>query len=91
MLGPTDVRRLIDLKRRRHEACSEIVQAQASNSIVDDDAILYLTSFTKVTFGGKMYVVDQLGQPGQRVNTPREAVNRVLSAAGSRQTKRTHS
>ena len=59
---------LVARKKRKREESGEIIAAQLATTVVDNDVMRYLTSYTKVTYGGKMYAVESIGQPEQKKN-----------------------
>jgi len=69
------VERLIASKRQKFDSCKDISEQ------VEVNAIMYLTSHTKVAYGGKQYCVSQLGQPDQHVISMSQTVMKVVSAA----------
>jgi len=81
--SPDDLRRLVDTNKRKFDSCSALLESIRASQVVDDDAMRYLTTHTKVSYGGKKYSVSELDQPGQRVISLEQTVTNVVSAAGS--------
>jgi len=77
------VERLIASKRQKFNSCKDIRDSAKLSEQVKADAIMYLTSHTKVAYGGKQYCVLQLGQPDQHVISMSQTVIKVVSAAAS--------